>query len=83
MAFKTVLTFNCIAGHGFVGFRLYSIRKLNEVAGIGDAFSPGPNQRVDFKLKRATGRLPSLQLAPGCGRAAHHADHCASNTQQN
>src|SRR5271167_481695 len=68
MAFKTVLTFNCIAGHGFVGFRSYSVRKLNEVAGISDVFFPSPTQRVAFELKRATGRLPSLQLAPGCGR---------------
>ena len=29
---------------------------------------PQSTQRVDFELKRATGRLPSLQLAPGRSR---------------
>ena len=58
MAFKTVLTFNCIAGNGFVGFRFYSIRKLNEVAGISDAFFLAPSNppRRRCELKRATGR---------------------------
>ena len=58
MAFKTVLTFNCIAGNGFVGFPLYSIRKLNEVAGISDAFFLAPSNppRRRCELKRATGR---------------------------
>jgi len=57
MAFKTVLTFNCIAGNGFVGFPLYSIRKLNEVAGISDAFFLAPsNPPRRCELKRATGR---------------------------
>jgi len=43
--------------------------KLNRSRWISDAFplsTNNPTRRGE--LKRATGRLPSLQLAPGCGR---------------